>query len=415
VPRLVYLLKKFPRISETFVLNELLAQEALSRELAIFSRRAPDDEPRHPELARLKAPVEVMPPSKEIDPWTTLFGEGDDPEQLFAAVGRVVREARVWKHPRFGSLLAEALWLRTRCGELGVEHVHTHFATDSAVTAMLLRGLGGPSYSITAHAKDIYRSTVDPALLSLLFARSEFVVTVCDANVRHLESLLEPHSAAKVRRLYNGIDIEAFATANGAERDADHVLTVGRLVPKKGFDVFVEAIARLHAQGRTLRATIVGTGEDEPRIAALVAERGLSDVVTLAGSLPADEVRAVLGRATVFCLPCVIGPDGNRDALPTVLLEALAAGVPIVSTPVTGIPEILDHGRCGALVPENDAEATARAIAALLDAPERRERLATAGRAHAAQCFDLARQSRVLAGWFDEVLARREAECASPA
>jgi glycosyltransferase involved in cell wall biosynthesis len=416
VPRLAYLLKKFPRLSETFVLNEVLAQEALGRELVIFSRRPPDDEPRHPELARLRAQVELLPPSKEIDPWSALFDDQGDPEALFAAVGRVVRDARAWSHPRFGSLLAEAVWLRRRCAELGIRHVHTHFATDSAVAAMLLHALGGPTYSITAHAKDIYRSTVDPALLDRLCARSEFTVTVCDANVRQMQSMLSPAGIARVRRLYNGIDLLAFGE-HGAEvpRDEDHVLSVGRLIPKKGFDVLVEAIGLLREQGRSVRATLIGDGEDRQALARQVAERGLDGAITLAGAVPADQVRAALARATVFCLPCVVGPDGNRDALPTVLIEALAAGVPIVSTPLTGIPEILDHGRCGALVPGNDPAATARALAELLDAPERRARLAAAGRAHATRAFDLAQQSRVLAGWFDDVLEPREAGCASPA
>ncbi len=413
VPKIAYLLKKFPRLSETFVLNEILAQEALGREIHVFSRRPPDDEPRHAELARLRAAVELLPASKEIDPWRVLFGEADDPEELFRAVGRVVQSAREWNHARFPSLLAEALYLRQRTRELGIAHVHTHFATDSAVTAMLLRDLGGPTFSITAHAKDIYRTTVDPALLNRLFARAEFVVTVCDANVRHLAERLAPAAQAKLRRLYNGIDIAAFAPRD-VPREPDLVLSVGRLVAKKGFEVLIDAIALLRDRGRRVRATLIGDGEERAVLAQRLRERGLEGHFTLTGALTLDEVRAHFARASVFCLPCVIGPDGNRDALPTVLLEALASGVPIVSTPVTGIPEILDGGRSGVLVPENDPAATATALAELLADAPRREGLSRAGRAHAAREFDLARQSRILDSWFAEALSR-EAACASPA
>jgi len=234
VPRVAYLLKKFPRLSETFVLGEILAQEALGRELRVFARRPPDDEPRHPELESLRASVETLPPSREIDPWQTLFGEAEaEDAEVWSRLGPLVREGRDWGLPRFPSLLVEALHLYRRTRALGIHHVHVHFATDSASVALLLQRLGGPGYSITAHAKDIYRSTVDPAHLARLFAESAFVVTVCDANVRHLEASVAPHGMAKVRRLYNGIDLDAFPYSEEG-RDPDHVLGVGRLVEKKG-------------------------------------------------------------------------------------------------------------------------------------------------------------------------------------
>ncbi len=411
-PRIAYLLKKFPRLSETFILNEVLAQEALGQELHVFSRRPPDDEPLHPQFQALRAAVEYLPHSSTVDPWTELFGRQDD--GLLARVAAVTRRFRETPHPRLPSLLAEAVHLRRRCAELGIEHVHVHFATDGAVLALLLSELGGPSYSITMHAKDIYRTTVDPALLERLIAGAAFVVTVCDANVSHLSGLVGPDAMARVRRLYNGIDLGAFS-ASGGNRDTDHVLAVGRLVEKKGLHVLVEALSLLAREGRAVRATIVGDGEEAGRLAALVAERGLQDRVTLTGPLVQDGVVDLLRRATLFCLPCLIGQDGNRDALPTVLLEALACGLPIVSTPVTGIPEIVDHGRAGVLVPENDARATADAIAGLLADPARRTALAAAGRRHVREHFDIGRSSAVLAGWFAGALSERGAACASPA
>ena len=410
-PRMGYLLKKFPRLSETFVLNEILGQERLGAELHVFSRRPPDDEPRHPELARLRAPVEELPSTKEMDPWSALFGEEGD--ELLSAIRALLADMRPLGHARLPSLLVEAIWLRKRCREVGLRHLHVHFATDSAVTAMLLRGLGGPSYSVTAHAKDIYRSTVSPELLRMLLERSEFFVTVCDANVRHVRELVGEYAARKLRRLYNGIDIESFAAGAGAPREPGLVLSVGRLVAKKGFDVLVDAFDVLARRGLEFRAEIVGTGEDAEAIAAHVAERGLGGRVALLGALDQGAVRQLMAGAQVFALPCKIGEDGNRDALPTVLLEAQAAGLPCVSTPVTGIPEILDLGRAGLLVPENDAEATADAIARLLGDAALRESLAAAGRARAAQLFDGRANARVLKGWFDEVLEGAEDACGS--
>ncbi len=413
-PRLAYLLKKFPRLSETFVLNEILAQEALGVPVHVFSRRAADDEPRHPELGRLRAEIETLPDKRELDPWETLFFGTWNAEESFARVGRVVEAGREWKHPRFPTLLAEALFLYGRMRELGIDHVHAHFATDSAVVAMLVHELGGPSFSLTVHAKDIYRSTVSPALLSRLFAAADFVVTVCDANVRHLHGLVNARARTRIRRLYNGIDLGAFAVTH-ARREPAHIVSVGRLVEKKGFDVLVDALQRLDQRAIPFRATVVGDGDEREALAKRIDAAGIGDRVRLAGALDQDAVRDVLATGTVLCLPCVIGADGNRDALPTVLLEALASGLPVVSTPVTGIPEIVDRGRAGVLVPEHDADATANALERLLADPAERARLARAGRARAEELFHIESNSRVLHGWFNESLSKGESSCALPA
>ena len=411
--RLAYLLKKFPRLSETFILNELLAQERLGRELHIFSRRAPDDEPRHPELARLRATVENLPPKSEIDPWEMLVGDGPGADDLLSKLGPVVREARTWGHSRTPSLLVEALHVLKRTKELGIEHVHVHFATDSAVVAMLMRKLGGPSYSITAHAKDIYRETVDFRFLDVLVRNSAFVVTVCDANRQWMAERLSKEAMAKVRKLYNGIDLVNFR-ADGSPRDTNHILGVGRLVEKKGWLILVEALTLLLKKGVKLEANFIGDGEEKARIEALIAERGVGAHVKMLGPRDQAEVRRYMSRATMMVQPCLVGNDGNRDALPTVLVESLAMGLPSISTPVTGIPEILDQGRCGVLVPENDVQATANAIEALLKDRARQQRIAEEGRKRAEDVFDAEKTSRILSGWFEEALGAAKT-CASSA
>lgn len=406
--RVGYLLKKFPRLSETFVLNEILHQEQLGSCLHVFSRRPPDDEPRHAQLASLRAPLEYLSLQHSLEPWLAMFGAGAEQRALLARFGALVRELGGSKHPRLPALFAEALFLVGRCRELSIEHLHVHFATDSALVAMIAHDLGGPTYSVTAHAKDIYRATVDATLLSRIVERSEFTVTVCDANVRFLAERLSPAARARVRRLYNGIDLALFEPAQDERREPRHVLSVGRLVEKKGFQVLVDALARLAARGVAFEATFVGEGEDRGAIAARIAEHGLAERVRLAGALDQLGVRERMRRASVFALPCVVGDDGNRDALPTSLLEALACGLPCISTPVTGIPEILADGRCGVLVPEHDVAATADAIESLLDDAPRRAALARAGRAHAERNFDARTAARTLHGWLDAALSSSE-------
>jgi glycosyltransferase involved in cell wall biosynthesis len=232
--------------------------------------------------------------------------------------------------------------------------------------------------------------------------------------VSYLSELVGAAAHRRVRRLYNGVDLALFAP-DGGPRDATHVVAVGRLVEKKGFDVLIEAIALLAARGLGVQATVVGEGEERQRLESLVAERGLAGRVRLAGALDQTLVRQLLRRATVCCLPCRVGADGNRDALPTILLEALACGLPVIATPVSGIPEILDDGRAGRLVPECDAAATAEALAELLARPDQRASLAAAGRARAEALFDLDRNVAVLREWFDGALSKVREPCSSPA
>ena len=262
------------------------------------------------------------------------------------------------------------------------------------------------SGSVTAHAKDIYRTTVDASLLARIVERSRFTVTVCDANVRWLTSRLPTSATARVRRLYNGVDLDSFRSDGGA-RETDHVLSVGRLVEKKGFDVLFRALALLRDRSVPFHATIVGDGEERAKLEELVRELHLADRLTLTGALDQEAVRALMVRATVFCQPCRVGTDGNQDALPTSLLESIASGLPCVSTPVGGVPEILDEGRVGVLVPEDDPTATTNAIQELLGDPARRSELAVAGRSHAERTFDAGESARTLSSWFEETVRSR--------
>ncbi len=412
-PRLAYLLKKFPRLSETFILGEILSQERMGRDIHVFSRRSPDDEPRHPELAHLKATIENLPHYREIDPWDTLFADDWDAEAVFSKVGRVVREGKTWEHPRFPSLLVEALHLLRRTNELGIQHIHSHFATDSAIVAMILNMLGGPTYSITAHAKDIYRNTVKPELLSKIFENSAFSITVCDANARYLAETIDEKGARQVRRLYNGIDLDSFEFTESG-RDEGHVLSIGRLVEKKGFHILFDAAKLLKDKGLAFRLSIVGEGEDREQLLEQIERLGIGDIVTMHGAMDQGQVRVLMGKATVFALPCIIGDDGNRDALPTVLLESLAMGLPCISTPVTGIPEILDNGGCGLIVPEHDVAATAQAIEQLLGDEARRREFSRLGRERAETLFNTKKNAQILFDFFEEALNREGQSCESP-
>jgi glycosyltransferase involved in cell wall biosynthesis len=190
-------------------------------------------------------------------------------------------------------------------------------------------------------------------------------------------------------RIYNGLDVERFAPNGTVRAEPPLVLAVGRLVEKKGFDDLVSACSLLHADGTAFRCRIVGKGELERDLHALVKALGLEEQVELAGPIPRERLLAEYSRASVVVAPCVIGADGNRDGLPTVLVEAMALGIPVVATDVTGIPELVEDGRTGVLVPQRDPQALAEAIRWVLAEPSLADGLARAGRARVERKFDL--------------------------
>jgi glycosyltransferase involved in cell wall biosynthesis len=206
-------------------------------------------------------------------------------------------------------------------------------------------------------------------------------------------------AAGDVRRLYNGIDLDAFTPAPHVERDPALILSVGRLVEKKGFEDLIRACALLRQAGVEARCEIIGAGERREALQALIDTLDLGQQVRLVGPKPQDEVMAAYRRAAVFALPCVVAEDGNRDGLPTVLLEAMASGLPVVSTNLVGVPEIVDDGVNGLLVEPGDVAGLAAQLARLLRDAGLRHRLGEAGRRKVAERFDVRQNVAQLHNW----------------
>ena len=386
--RTAYVLKMYPRFSETFILNEVLALEAAGAQLDIFSLRSPSDGRFHESLADVRAQV------------TYLRSHGLRAADVWAVLARARGEL-----PGLASCLDElldvdvvdavhAVEVAEQLRRRGITHVHAHFGSVATTVARLAARLAGVPYSFTAHAKDIFHDDVDPLDLQRKLTQAAGVVTVSDFNVEHLRATFGA-AADGVVRIYNGLDLTRFRYADPAQRPPV-VAAVGRLVEKKGFDVLLEAVAVLVRDGRTLRLDLVGTGPCEASLRAQVVRLGLDGHVVLHGALPQSRVREVVQAAAVFAAPCVVAADGNRDGLPTVLIEAMALGTPSVGTPVTGIPEIVRAGDTGLLVPERDPEALAAALGALLDDGVLRSRLAGGARELVEAEFDVERQARRL-------------------
>jgi glycosyltransferase involved in cell wall biosynthesis len=263
----------------------------------------------------------------------------------------------------------------------------------------------GLSYTFTAHAKDIFHESTRREDLERKLRDAAGVVTVSDYNVSYLRSEYGG-AAAGVRRIYNGIDLEAFSYKAPVNRRPS-ILAIGRLVEKKGFGDLLQACARLAAQGRPVDCRIIGAGPLEAELRAHAARLGVDTSVVFPGPRPQSEIMREIAQASVCVVPCVLGSDGNRDGLPTVLLEAMSLGTPCVATPVTGIPEIIHDGITGLLIPEHDPGALAAAIERLLDDEALRCRLARHARELIEREFDIDRNTERLRELFSTAVAGR--------
>lgn len=395
--RIGYVLKRFPRFSETFILNELLALQALGVRLHVFSLLKPPNEPRHARIADLRAPVTYLSRPKAPAPVAVAASDA----ALFA-----------------GNDEAEIAGLHARADEVaalaqaaGITHLHAHFGSDPATVALLAaRRLRG-TFSFTAHARDIYHTYVTPradaAKRRAKLREAAFTVTVSEFNLAHLRALC-PAASARIHRLYNGIDLDLFTPSRAAV--AGRILSVGRLVEKKGFPVLIEACAILRDRGIAFDCRIIGDGPMQGALAARIAALGLARRVRLCGPMPQERLADELGTAAVAVLPCIVTADGDRDGLPTVLLEAMGKAVPVVTTTVTGGPEIVVEGETGHLCPPGDAAALADALARLLADPARARAMGMAGRRRAERLFDLSTNAARLAGHFAAVVQPAPAE-----
>ena len=411
LPKVGYVVKRFPRLSETFILNEVLELERRGDPIEIFALSEPAEKVRHEALKRLETRVTYLPTNSFLKTWKLREGryaEGTFREYPFKELfhGEEVPEASV--------LFLKAAVLAALARARGVKHLHAHFGTAATTVAMLASRLTHIPYSFTAHAKDIYHEYVDTALLKEKIRGARFVITVSDYNRRYLAELAGENPMRKILRLYNGIDLNRFHPDPSIRREPDLILAVGRLVEKKGFQHLVQGCRFLQDWECPFRCLIVGDGPEEASLAQQISALGLKDRVILAGAQPQERLLETLKRATVLVLPCVVSSTGDQDGLPTVLLEALAVGLPAISTSLAGIPEIIEHGKTGLLVPPGDPMLLAKAIEDVLTNPTLRERLAWEGRAKAEEAFDIRKNVLVLRDFFAQSMVSQEGFGKSP-
>ncbi len=403
-----YLFERFPSFTQTFCFREVLALRQLGIDAPVFSIRVPRDEPRQdfpPELAGITT---YLPES-----YDGLLS--DDAGFRRRARGGISELERAWGSTSEKRRIYESEWLARELDRRGVGHVHCHFAGVAARTAYWLHRRHGLKYSFTAHANDIFCDEPTERLGQLVRA-AEAVVTVSDYSVAYLRKLF-PDAASKIQRVYNGIHVERFTPAH-PDREKPLVVSVGRYIEKKGFADLISACGQLREENFVCQ--IVGEGPLEATLRAQVASEGLADRVKISGPMAGGEIAELLSRASVFALPCVDLPGGAKDNLPTVIMEAMAASLPVISTPVAGVPEMVIDGKTGFLVPERDPDSLAARLLQLLLNPGEAASMGAAGRSLCEERFAAERTTAALRdvlatcgafqparrGWLDGIFRR---------
>jgi glycosyltransferase involved in cell wall biosynthesis len=389
-PATAYILKMYPRFSETFIVSEILAREAAGDRIEIFSLRPPNDPRFHPELARVQAPVTYIARPKSAERvWETFRAAAA--AGLAPAVSRVFAELATTDTNDAIQAISLAVALQSR----NIRHLHVHFASIPTTVARLASAITGIPYSFTAHAVDIFVETVGDDLRTK-FAQAHHAVTISEYNLRFLRRRF-PDVTSRLHLVRNGLELERFPYRDPRPIGAKvRVAAVGRLVEKKGFQHLIPAAAELVADGVPLDLRIAGTGMLAAQLQSAVEQLGLADHVRLLGPQTQDQVHELLDSCDVFVAPCVVAADGNADGMPTVLLEAMATGAPCISTAVTGIPEVVHNGRTGILTPPGDPHLLAQAIRRISAPSTNRVSLARNARALIERDYDVRQQAEML-------------------
>ncbi len=372
--RVAVVVSRFPKFTETFVIGEILAFRRLGVDVEIHPLLPRQPPPHQPEaIAMLDGAHFASPRGRRA---LVALAATAVTKPIVLAKIMVLSISQCAVRPTF---LAKHLFLLPRiclmARELraqGVTHVHAHFATQAGFAAWAVGRLTGIPYSIVAHGSDIHRHQV---MLPLKVREAAFIATVSEYNRAVIVGACGPGAASKVHVVRLGIDLSAIAPAPEVPRPVASpatLLCVGTLHEVKGQRHAIEAVALLAARGHDVRLDLIGDGPDRTALEALVSARSLTEIVRLVGSLAHAEVLERYRHCDLVVVPSIESRDGRKEGLPTVIVEAMACGAPVIASDLAGIGEIVDHERTGLLVPPGDAEALADAAQRLLTYPRLR-------------------------------------------
>lgn len=389
-PRIAYMMSRFPKLTETFVLDEILEMERIGVRVEIFPLWREQADVVHPEAEPLVARAhftKTLSLPILIDVLRCLFSS----PWLFVSTVCTL----VWANRESLRFLVAALAIfpkschfAVRMRKLGVRHLHAHFASHPAAAAFIVGRFSGLPYSFTAHGSDLHR---EQSMLREKVAEAKFVVAISDYNRDFIQTHVGEVLAERVQVIHCGVDPARFESASpGPETGPLRVVCTGTLHPVKGQRYLIDACAQLMSEGVDFRLDLIGEGEDRRTLEAQAERLGIAQQVRFHGQCTKAQVRAILAQADVVAAPSVPTADGRREGIPVALMEAAACGLPLVASRLSGIPELVRDGETGRLAEPGDAPAIAAALAELAAQPELRARLGAGARKRVESEFSLA-------------------------
>lgn len=389
--RVAYIVSRFPVITETFILYEMLELERRGIAVEVFSLLRQREEVMHREardlvrrthyghllsMSLLKANLRwlIRRPGAYLGAWLQAI-KGN-----WGSWGFLARAVFV---------VMQAAWFAEVMEEKNVEHIHAHWATHPTLAAYVIRHLTGLRYSFTTHAHDIY---VERPMLAEKIREASFVVTISEYNRQFLRRLYGKLASDKMVMVRCGVDPTVFVPPQRPVRSSTQPMTivcVASLLDYKGHPYLLDACEQLRQRGVPFQCLLIGDGKERPAIEAHIARLKLGNEVTLMGRQSRDRVSEILAKSDALVMPSVVTPSGMMDGIPNSLFEALATELPVIASAISGIPELVEDGRTGLLVPERDADALAEALIKLHENPNLGRRLAKAGREKVLRDFNL--------------------------
>ncbi len=407
---IAYILLRFPSVTETFVAEEIRRIIGLGRQVTIYSLLPPKPGPVHPVSAELQPVVRYAPalyaPALWLAQLKSMFRQPKTYFRLIRTLS-IQRSFSISIYLKRLVIFLKSVWLAEVMRKRQIQSIHTHFAWLSAVSAAIISALIHRPYTLTTHAFDIYSSKSD--LFHWTTDAADRLITISDYNKRAMLEKNPSLTASKIHVIRCGVDLDAFRLVpDRCIGETIQLTSVGSLIEKKGHTLLIQACKELKTRGIRFHCVIIGEGSLEPSLRALIQELDVQDEVVLVGRQTQTWVRERLGQTDIFVLACVVTQDGDRDGIPVAIMEAMAMGVPVISTPVTGIPELIQHDTTGLLTPEQDARQLAEAILRLAQDQSLREKLSRQGRKMIEQNYDIQKNVNQLLAVFQQLGERRE-------
>jgi colanic acid/amylovoran biosynthesis glycosyltransferase len=396
-PPIAYVMSRWPKLTETFILFEVLAVEALGQRVELFPLLRHREPLSHPEAIELAGRAHYHPFLSRAILASQLHAIRRRPGAYLGALAALVRGTLGSANYLFGGLaiFPKVVHMAREMEAAGIGHVHCHFSNHPAAAGFIIHRLTGIPYSFVAHGSDLH---VDRHMLDRKVAEAAFVVAISRDNLEEIVAEVGPSARSRVEVIHCGVDT-ATLRPRTAPRPADRpftILSIGTLHEVKGQGILVEACRLLRDRGVAVRCRLIGDGEDEARLRERISAAGLDGIVSLDGRRTRNEVIAAIGEADLLVAPSVVASNGKREGIPVVLMEAMSCGLPVVASRLSGIPELVEHEVEGLLVPPGDPTALADAIERLHADARLRARMGAAARQRIEREFDLAINARTI-------------------